>query len=160
MGKNKNVTKFLGIDVDGSRTLMVLKLMFKGFKRVEKGVLQGEFNIFSNAYIYVHTIRKKVGRIVVTGYSEDQRDASEIIPVFNDLYEQFSNCEKYTPSPENKKLKLDDETYEIPSNFIATFYQGGDKMKPVYLKITDFVGYNIRIVYENRYNDTIPGTDL
>lgn len=158
MRKNKDVIKFLGIDVDGSRALMVLKLMFKGFKRVEKGVLQGEFNIFSNAYIYVHTIRKKVGRIIVTGYSNDQRNASEIILVFNDLYEQFSNCKKYTPSPEN--IKLDDKTDEIPSNFMATFYQGGDKMKPVHIKITDFVGYNIRIVYENLYNDTMPGTDL
>lgn len=41
MRKNKDVIKFLGIDVDGSRALMVLKLMFKGFKRVEKGVLRG-----------------------------------------------------------------------------------------------------------------------
>lgn len=95
---------------------------------------------------------------MVTGYSNDQRDASGIISVFNDLYEQFSDCEKYTPSSKNKKL--DDETDEIPSNFIATFYQGGDKMKPVHIKITEFAGYNIRIVYENLYNDTIPGTDL
>ena len=157
-GSKKDVIKFLGIDVDGSRALMVLKLMFKGFKRVEKGVLRGEFNIFSNAYIYVHTIRKKVGRIIVTGYSKDQRNASEIISVFNDLYEQFSSCERYTPCPENKKLG--DKTDEIPSNSIATFYQGGDKMKPVRIKITEFNGYNIRIVYENRYNVTTPGTDL
>lgn len=61
----KEVTKFLGIPVDGSESEMVRKLKEKGFRNSSTdGMLEGEFN-GSDVYIAILTNNRKVWRIAV-----------------------------------------------------------------------------------------------
>ena len=64
--QEKEVTQFLGIPVDGSKTEMIKKLKEKGFQKSEiADVLEGEFN-GQDVYISVATNNNKVYRICVT----------------------------------------------------------------------------------------------
>ena len=92
----QEVTKFLGIPVDGSKEEMIRKLKEKGFKDdpfIEDG-LEGEFN-GSQVKVSVVTNNDKVCRIVVR--DAFGKDASNIKINYNRLCEQFRNNEKYTP---------------------------------------------------------------
>ena len=62
----QEVTKFLGIPVDGSRFKMIRQLKKKGFKRdlYSPKVLVGEFNGM-DVNVYIVTTKKKVSRIMV-----------------------------------------------------------------------------------------------
>ena len=61
-----DVTRFLGIPVDGTKYEMIQKLKAKGFTSSpqDKDVLVGEFN-GSQVNIYVVTTNNKVSRIMV-----------------------------------------------------------------------------------------------
>ena len=62
----KDVTKFLGIPVDGAKTAMIQKLKAKGFQYNSSGdYLTGEFN-GRNVLLKVVTNNNKVYRIAVT----------------------------------------------------------------------------------------------
>ena len=83
----KDVTKFLGIPVDGTKSEMIQKLKAKGFQYdASRDYLTGEFNGHRSELI-VATNNNKVWRIMV-------RDAfpsneSNIKIKFNLLYRQF-----------------------------------------------------------------------
>ena len=64
--QEKDVTKFLGIPVDGTKTEMIAKLKEKGFTSTayDKEVLEGEFN-GTKVNIYIATNNNKVWRIGV-----------------------------------------------------------------------------------------------
>ncbi len=66
MNAQEDVTKFLGIPVDGTKSEMINKLLNKGFTRTkyDRDVLTGEFNGM-NVNIMVQTINNKVWRIIV-----------------------------------------------------------------------------------------------
>ena len=92
----QEVTKFLGIPVDGSKEEMIRKLKEKGFKEdplIEDG-LEGEFN-GSQVKVSVATNNNKVCRIVVR--NAFGQNASNIKVSYNRLCEQFRNNEKYAP---------------------------------------------------------------
>ena len=85
----KEVTKFLGIPVDGTESEMEKKLMEKGFKI---GSLYGEFN-GQKVALSIATNNNKVWRIsVIDMYSTDE---ANIKLRFNKLCRQFEQNNKY-----------------------------------------------------------------
>lgn len=89
-----DVTQFLGIPVDGTKSEMIGKLKAKGFitSSLRDGVLEGEFN-GSDVIVSVVTNNNKVYRVFV----EDSNVVSEeqIKIRFNKLCEQFGENKKY-----------------------------------------------------------------
>lgn len=128
----QEVTRFLDIPVDGSKSAMIQQLLTKGFTKVpnsDEDVLTGEFN-GQQVNLYINTNRDKVWRIMalnVTG-----TDAINIKKQFNRLLSQFAANDKYLPNlfqaPITDLIIPDDEdiTYEmLVSNkqYEASFYQ-------------------------------------
>ena len=93
--QNKDVTKFLGIPVDGTKLEMINKLKAKGFKisPYNKDVLTGEFNGY-DVNVHVVTRKRKVWRILVC--DANTVNEADIRIRFNNLCYQFDKNEKYT----------------------------------------------------------------
>ncbi len=122
-----DVTKFLGIPVDGSKNEMIRKLRAKGFSQIPyaDGVLKGKFNGI-DVNVHIVTNNDKVCRIMVCdAYPTDE---ASIRIRFNRLCEQFKNNSKYCCfSEEEQKLK-DDENISLgmavhKKRYEAIFYQ-------------------------------------
>ena len=90
----QEVTKFLGIPVDGSRFKMIRQLKKKGFKRdlYSPKVLVGEFNGM-DVNVYIVTTKKKVSRIMVC--DDHHIDEVYIKNRFNILCTQFEKNSQY-----------------------------------------------------------------
>lgn len=89
----KDITKFMGIPVDGFKKDMIQKLKAKGFEYDnEIDLLTGEFN-GEKVNIFVATQSNKVWRIVVADAIE--RNEHDIKIRFNNLYDQFNDNPKY-----------------------------------------------------------------
>lgn len=98
----KDVTQFLGIPVDGTKTEMVQKLKAKGFKyNSTNGWLEGEFN-GQEVELSIVTDNNKVWRIVVM--DKWGTDEANIKIRFNNLCRQFAKNEKYFPLNENPEI--------------------------------------------------------
>lgn len=122
-----DVTKFLGIPVDGSKIEMIRKLKTKGFTQspVDKDVLTGKFNGM-DVYVDIATNNDKVYRIAV--YDKNTMNETDIRIRFNALCEQFKNNSKYCSlSEEDPKIKEDEDiSYEMSvhnKRYEADFYQ-------------------------------------
>lgn len=101
-----DVTKFLGIPVDGSKSEMIQKLKAKGFQYdSELDCLKGEFN-GRDSYISVVTNNDKVYRIMVRDAMAS--DETSIRIRFNALCRQFENNKKYQ--------SVSSESYIIPED--------------------------------------------
>lgn len=121
----KDVTKFLGIPVDGSKRSMIQKLKAKGFESSDymSDVLVGEFN-GTSVNIHIQTNNNKVCRIMVC--DANTMDEGNIIVRFNKLCQQFSNNEKYIALDEYSIPFDEDVSYEIAAHhkqYDALFYQ-------------------------------------
>lgn len=94
MYAQREVTKFLGIPVDGTKSEMIRELKAKGFKKDYDSVsdLKGEFN-GREVDLSVMTNKDKVWRIVVSDVS--LLDETQIKIRFNKLCQQFRNNPKY-----------------------------------------------------------------
>ena len=122
--EEKDVTKFLGIPVDGYKSEMISKLKAKGFTSTSyKNILEGEFN-GQDVNIHVVTNNNKVYRIMVA----DKNPVSEtdIRIRFNNLLNQFENNSKYFGT--DNEYIADDEniSYNITvknKRYQAVFYQ-------------------------------------
>ena len=161
----QNVTKFLGIPVDGSKTAMIQKLKAKGFTyNTTTGFLEGVFN-GEKVYILIQTNKNKVWRIVV--WDKTGRDEGQIKIRYNKLFQQFENNSKYTISETSHKLSDSENlSYGISVNnkqYAAVFYQlpyEGAQNRIVWFKIVkDYGDYYIAIYYENDSNAS-HGEDL
>lgn len=98
----KDVTQFLGIPVDGTKTEMVQKLKAKGFKyNSANGWLEGEFN-GREVELSIVTDNNKVWRIAVM--DKWVTDEANIKIRFNNLCRQFAKNEKYFPLNENPEI--------------------------------------------------------
>lgn len=125
--QEKDVTKFLGIPVDGTKAEMIAKLKEKGFTSTayDKEVLEGEFN-GKDVNIHIVTNGNKVYRIMVA----DQKTLNEtdIRIRFNILIQQFSDNGKYT-ALENAIIPDDEDiSYEMSvknKRYEASFIQYG-----------------------------------
>lgn len=110
----QEVTQFLGIPVDGSKSEMIKKLKAKGFKPhpLRTEVLVGQFN-GENVNVYIVTNNDKVWRIMVC--DADARGETSIKIRFNQLCRQFQSNKKYIPAFSMNYELPDDEdvSYEI-----------------------------------------------
>ena len=123
----KDVTKFLGIPVDGTKAQMIAKLKAKGFtpstKPYKKGALTGTFN-GRKVDLYIVTNNNKVYRIMVADQQSD--NATDIKIHFNNLCEQFKNNKKYISFEDQTIPKEENILHEMIVNnkrYQACFYQ-------------------------------------
>ncbi|MDR1847918.1 MAG: hypothetical protein LBR17_07390 [Bacteroidales bacterium] len=122
----KDVTKFLGIPVDGTKAEMIQKLKAKGYtsSTLDKDVLVGEFN-GRDVNIHVATNNNKVYRIAV--FDAKSTDEGQIKIRFNTLCKQFENNENYMSLSEDQTLSdKEDISYEMlvhHKQYQAAFYQ-------------------------------------
>ena len=177
----KEVTKFMGIPVDGSPTEMVKKLKAKGFKTDEDAmqvfklegidldgpeVLTGRFNgEYVRLYLKVGT--NNVWRICLV--DKNSRDETQIKIRFNTLVRQFESNGKYIPYFKEQTIADDEDiSYQMTVNkkqYEAVFLQKGedgtiDEKREVWFRISQGSdGYVIYIFYDNEYNRA-DGSDL
>lgn len=125
MFAQNDVTQFLGIPVDGTKSEMIRKLKAKGFttSSILDGALEGEFN-GSDVIVSVVTNNNKVYRVFV----EDSNVVSEeqIKIRFNKLCEQFGENKKYISINDFIIPEEEDLDYEMLVNkksYEAVFYQ-------------------------------------
>ncbi len=162
----EDVTRFLGIPVDGSKTAMIRKLEEKGFQYdPEADVLVGEFN-GRDVDVHVVTNNNKVYRIVL--FDAYPSDECNIKIRFNRLCGQFANNPKYISWQDFTIPEGENIAYEITVNkkrYDAVFYQKGNGMgyskRPVWFMIADYSygEYYIVMYYDNEYNHA-NGEDL
>ncbi len=124
----KDVTKFLGIPVDGNKTTMMQKLKAKGFKYSQKlNCLTGEFN-GSKVMVDVATNNNKVWRIVIV--DAIPLNETNIKIRFNNLCKQFQGNKKYCPPITDFLIpEEEDISYEMLAHnkrYEAVFYQAPD----------------------------------
>lgn len=127
----KDVTQFLGIPVDGTKSEMIKKLKDKGFKTVSwmEDVLTGEFN-GREVYLSVITTNNKVSRIAL--FDTNPSDETNIRIRFNTLVRQFQNNSKYIAAADIDNFIIpedEDISYEMSVNnkrYEALFYQKHD----------------------------------
>ena len=177
----KEVTKFMGIPVDGSPTEMIKKLKTKGFKTDEKfmqPIKQGLVDwygpealtgYFNGEYVRLHILveTNKVWRICLA--DKDPRDETQIKIRFNTLVRQFEGNGKYVPYFDEQTIADDEDiSYQIAVNnkqYEAIFAQKGedgtvDEKRIVWFKISQrSEGYYIAMFYDNEYNQA-DGSDL
>lgn len=130
----KDVTKFLGIPVDGTKSDMIQKLKAKGFTyNQQKDWLEGEFN-GRNVYLLIGTNKNKVYRIVVA--DAIRSNETNIKGRYNRLLRQFKYNDKYTSYTDDKEIpEGEDISYEITVNnkryeasFCQRSYKEGDSL--------------------------------
>lgn len=172
-----DVTKFLGIPVDGSKSEMIQKLKAKGFKyNAQSDELTGEFN-GKQVELTVQTNNNKVYRIVVM--NSNYVDEGQIKIEYNKLSQQFQNNKKYY-AIESSDLSLSEEediSFQMGvknKKYHAGFLQLSSNNalaeesdikkkcanKVVWFTIVKFLHrYTIAIFYEN-LNNAANGDDL
>lgn len=126
----KDVTKFMGIPVDGDKSEVISKLKLKGFtpSPYNEDVLTGKFNGME-VYVAISTNHDKVCRIGVIDVHKT--DGTDIRNRFNRLCQQFKNNPRYMSfADDDQTIKEDvDVAYEVHVNkkrFEAVFYQEPD----------------------------------
>jgi hypothetical protein len=161
----KEVTKFLGIPVDGSKSSMIQKLKNKGFvydpstDRL-KGVFNGQ-----RVNVYVVTNNNRVCRIMVC--DKNTCDEGQIKIRYNTLCRQFANNQKYVPLDAEELSERENISYEMTVNkkeYQATYAQlpADDDLtkRLVWFTILERYGkYYIAIFYDNEFNRA-QGEDL
>lgn len=154
----KEVTKFLGIPVDGSKSSMIQKLKNKGFvydpstDRL-KGVFNGQ-----RVNVYVVTNNNRVCRIMVC--DKNTCDEGQIKIRYNTLCRQFANNQKYVPLDAEELSESEDISYEMSVNnkqYQVAYAQlpADDDLRNrlVWFTITKFYGeYYITMFYDNEFN--------
>ena len=177
----KEVTKFMGIPVDGSPTEMIKKLKAKGFTTDEdamQAVKQGLIDLdgpevltgrFNGEYVrlYLNVGTNNVWRISLV--DKDSRDETQIKIRFNNLVRQFENNDKYIPYFDEQTIADDEDiSYQMTVNkkqYQAGFVQKGedgtvDEKRFVWFTIGEGSdGYVIYMFYDNKYNEA-DGSDL
>lgn len=122
----QDVTKFLGIPVDGTESAMIQKLKAKGFAyNSTLDCLKGRFN-GTDVILKVVTNNDKVCRIMVRDVNTINE--TDIRIRFNTLCEQFSSNPKYMkPTDEEFKISDDEDiSYGIRiknKRYQASYYQ-------------------------------------
>lgn len=169
-----DVTRFLGIPIDGTKVEMVSKLTAKGFTSVPgTDMLEGEFN-GKDSYVGVQTNNRKVWRIWVS--DKVGCDETQIRINFNNLCRQFEENSKYINAMGDQTIpEGEDVGYEVnvhDKRYEAVFYQksqvGNDTADDLENRFVWFLigkdpvnygKYIISLYYENRYNKA-NGEDL
>lgn len=154
----RNVTKFLGIPVDGTKASMIQKLKNKGFTYdVRNDVLLGEFN-GGEVHIFIVTYKNKVWRLAVV--KDQLYDKAQIKRQYNYLCNQFSNNAKYTSLESNKIPENEDISYQMSEKnkvYQSAYYQlpKDEELTKRLVWFTiyeDYGKYKLYIHYDNEYN--------
>lgn len=113
--QNPEVTRFMGIPVDGTKTEMIQKLKSKGFvsSQIDPNILTGEFN-GQKVNVHIATNNNKVYRIAVA--DANPVNESEIRIRFNNLCKQFVNNPKYIGTSDHTIPEDEDISYEMDLN--------------------------------------------
>ncbi len=108
----KDVTKFLGIPVDGTKSEMIRQLKAKGFTSTtfDSNILEGEFN-GRDVLIKVITNNNKVWRIGIM--DKDNVSETNIRIRFNRLVSQFENNSNYLSDGAEPISENEDISYEM-----------------------------------------------
>lgn len=140
MHAQNDVTKFLGIPVDGTKAEMIRKLKAKGFvsSRLENDILEGEFN-GEKVYVSAVTNNRKVYRVAVADATE--RSETDIKIRFNNLCRQFNDNPKYESGSDLDQTISDDESISNEmilhnKRYEAAFYQVSQSDVDSFLKST------------------------
>lgn len=125
MFAQNDVTKFLGIPIDGTKSEMIQKLKQKGFTyNYSLDCLEGEFN-GEQVLISVITHNRKVSHIMIL--DKIARTESQIKRRFNELCRQFEMSEKYYYLGDSQEIKeSEDISYNISTLnkvYKANFFQ-------------------------------------
>lgn len=154
-----NVTKFLGIPVDGTRASIIRKIEKKGFVYNEDfSRLQGEFN-GEKVSVSIGTNKNKVWRIIVSDRAT--RDARQIKIRYNNLCRQFAENPRYMPVSIDTLPKIEEMEYEITvhkKQYGTLYYQlpfdSNIRNRFVWFAIfpEKYGGYSITMYYENTLN--------
>lgn len=154
----KEVTKFLGIPVDGNKSSMIQKLKNKGFVYDPSAdYLKGEFN-GQQVDVYVVTNNNRVYRIMAC--DKHGCDEGQIKIRYNTLCRQFANNQKYVPLDAEELSESEDISYEMSVNnkqYQVAYAQlpADDDLRNrlVWFTITKFYGeYYITMYYDNEFN--------
>lgn len=122
----KDVTKFLGIPVDGTKAEMIQKLKAKGFKSsdFDPEILVGEFN-GQDVELSIVTDNNKVYRIMVA--DAKAKSETDIRIRFNNLCYQFEHNDNYIFFTEDQSIPQDEDiSYEMTvkdKRYEAAYYQ-------------------------------------
>ena len=133
----KEVTKFLGIPVDGSKPAMIEKLKAKGFKYNQRlDYLTGEFN-GCDVNVYVVTNNNKVYRICLIDKLSQNETGIRIR--FNNLIRQFNKSTRYIPAYATDPTIDDNEdiSYEMSiqnKRYEAAYFQKTENIDTLELK--------------------------
>lgn len=130
----KDVTKFMGIPIDGFKPEMIQKLKGKGFVSSvsDKNILEGEFN-GTQVNVHIATNNNKVCRIMLC--DAHLMDETDIKIRFNKLCQQFQNNSHYVSFGDYTISDDEDIAYELTvhdKRYEAIFYQ-----KPVAVDSTE-----------------------
>lgn len=125
LNAQNDVTRFLGIPVDGFKPEMVEKLQAKGFvlSNHDKNVLEGEFN-GTQVNVHIVTNNNKVYRIMLC--DANTVGESDIRIRFNNLCRQFMNNKRYMSLEDYTIPEEEDISYEMTvksKRYEALFYQ-------------------------------------
>lgn len=165
MYAQNEVTKFLGIPIDGTKADMIQKIKAKGFSyNAQEDCLEGIFN-GEDVYISIQTNKGKVWRIAVT--DKNDFDEGQIKIRFNNLCQQFDDNPKYYSLKGTQMLSdNDDISYEMTvhhKQIQAVYYQlphDRAQNRKVWFIIGEVYGkYRIIIFYDNKRNQA-HGEDL
>lgn len=121
-----DITQFLGIPIDGSKSELMGKIKKKGFKKTKFAdgtVLTGRFND-SDVNIDVATNNDKAYRVIV--WDVNPSDKRMIRIQYNNLCYQFQNSNKYLSQKDWTIPDNEDISYEMKVNgksYQAVFFQ-------------------------------------
>ena len=135
--QNKDVTKFLGIPVDGTKTEMKQKLIAKGFVPKKMGDLEwleGEFN-GTDVQAFIVTNNNKVWRIMLA--DKNRVDEAQIKIHFNNLVKQFENNKRYYAFGDYSLSDEEDISYEmiVHNKIYAAYYSQNPDFENIDTKV-------------------------
>lgn len=185
----RDVTRFLGIPVDGSKAEMIRRLEAKGY-RYNEGLdwLEGEYD-GRKVFLHVQTARGKVWRVAFA--EAEPSDDAQIRRRFNDLCRRFATDGKHVSASLSEYVLPEDEDlnnqitvnkkryqavyYQADSVSLAQVSQSSGKLSEkerarlskrcaeriVWFRINrqNYGDYRIMMYYENKCNEAAGGKD-
>lgn len=158
MYAQNNITTFLGIPVDGTKSSMIQQLQQKGFiYNQKKDMLEGEFN-GEDVFIEIKTQKGKVYAIAVIYHRS--HDAKVVKMTYEQLCIQLQNNPKYMVLSEDSLPESKDLDYEMTINkrlYSSCYIQNpqfneSDKNRLVMVSLIRTIDYTIGITYINVLN--------
>lgn len=155
--QEKNVTKFMGIPVDGAKEEMISKLKQKGFTyNTRHDCLEGEFN-GRDVIVHVVTNKGKVYRVFV---SDKKFDSEADIKIrFNNLVRQFEFNSNYYDSDSSQCINENERiSYQMSVNkkyFEACFYQKSDSDINIPMELLHFDSLNYDDMHEQIHSAAV-----